>query len=117
MFATETLDEIRRRKRALVAQSDLQRAMLRLEVVRLQPYLEYMDTGANLFRKARPIWTVAPPLLGLWAALRLKRAISWLPSAFLVWKLARKGLGLWKKLQQSPSNEDTARTATAIEEL
>jgi hypothetical protein len=100
MFATETLDDVRRRKRALVAQSEVHRAMLQLEFVRLRPYVAYFETGASLYKKSRPLWMVVAPVIGLWATRRLQRGLAWLPTAFVVWKTARKGLTLWRGFQR-----------------
>jgi hypothetical protein len=118
MFATETLDDIRRRKRVLVARSDVHRAMLQLEFVRLRPNLAYLETGANLFKRSRPLWMVAAPVIGLWVARRLKPVVTWLPTAFVVWKTAQKGLALWRRFQQSlSSSEGSITPAVAVEEL
>jgi hypothetical protein len=100
MFATETLDDIQRRKRLLVAQSDVHRAMLQLEFVRLRPYLAYLETGASLYKKSRPLWVFAAPVIGLWATRRLKRGLTWLPTVFVVWKTIQKGLTLWRGFQR-----------------
>jgi hypothetical protein len=100
MFATEMLDDVRQRKRALVARSDVHRAMLQLEFVRLRPYVACFEKGVSLYKKSRPLWTVAAPVIGLWATRCLKRGLTWLPTAFVVWKTAQKGLTLWRGFQR-----------------
>jgi len=101
MFITENLTEIRQRKQAVIAHIDLQRAMLQLEMLRLRPYLGYLDTGARLVRTARPVWLAGAPLLGFWAIRRLRKMGSWLPSAFIAWGTIQKGLAFWRGLRKS----------------
>jgi hypothetical protein len=114
MFTAETLEELEQRKQALVAKSDVHRAMLELQVAQLRPYVEYVDTGVNLFRRARPLWKIGSPLLGLWAARRLTKVAGWVPSAFLGWKIIRKGMSLWRSFQQTNTPEDMAAPADGL---
>jgi hypothetical protein len=101
MFTTEALKELEQRKRALVKQSDIRRAMLELQCARLEPYLGYIDKGVGFFRKPHPVWAFAAPFLGVWAARRLKKVADWIAPAFLSWKAIRKGMELWQNFQQS----------------
>jgi hypothetical protein len=114
MFTTEALKELEQRKEALVAQSDIRRAMLELESARIQPYLGYIDTGVNFFKKSHPIGAFLTPLLGLWAARRLKKVADWIPSALLAWRAIFKGMALWRSFQQGTTPEDIDAPAASM---
>jgi hypothetical protein len=114
MFTNETLEELEHHKQALIAKSGVHRAMLELQVTQLRPYVEYVDTGVSLFKTARPLWKIASPLLGLWLARRLNKVAGWVPSAFVGWKIVRKGMTLWRSFQQGATPEDIDAPVTSM---
>lgn len=108
MFVDETLDHLELRKRILLAQSDVQRAMLRAECARLRPYLDHVDTATQVVKKTRPIWLAATPVLGLLMSRRWRKVATYLPTAVVVWKAFRKGLAIRRGFQKHSPSEEAA---------
>jgi len=116
MFVNQQLEDLELRKRALISRSAVQRAMLQVECVRLQPYLECLDTGAKIAKKARPIWLAGAGLLGLLLTARAKKLRALLPTAFVAWKAVKKGLAIWRIWHESPEPDSTPETSAVAEE-
>jgi len=114
MFVDQQLEDLELRKRALIARSDVQRAMLQVECIRLRPYLEYVDAGAKMVKKVRPIWLAGASVLGLLVARRVKKLATVVPTALLAWKVIKKGLAMWR---ESSRPGDAPATPAAPDEV
>lgn len=75
MFGNEELIRLQSRKRELVAQSDLHRALVLVECQNLRAILAGLERGVDAFQRTRPFWPILAPLLGF-ALARKRRAIS-----------------------------------------
>ena len=113
MFVDEELELLELRRHALIARSELQRAMLQLECVRLQPYLDHIDSGAEILKKTRPIWLVAIPALGVLLGTRWRKLATWVPTGVVAWKTIRKVWSIWNRsVGQSTEAEAASSAAT-----
>lgn len=107
MFVDVQLEQLDLRRKALIAQSELQRAVLQLECIRLQPYIERVDTGVGIFNKARSFWMVAAPALGAVFATQWRKAATWVPSGLVAWRTVRRLWSLWKRHKKQSAVEQT----------
>lgn len=75
MFGNEELSKLQSRKRELVAQSDLHRALVLVECHNLRATLAGLERGLDTFQKTRPFWPILAPVFG-YALARKRRTIS-----------------------------------------
>ena len=89
MFAKKALSEVADRKRLLIAQSDVHRALLRAEWVRARSRWEGMvATGEKL--RSSPWLLVGGAVVGLVAARKWRSVLKILPVALTGWKWFKK---------------------------
>lgn len=112
MFVNEELERLELRRRALIAQSEVQRAMLQLECVRLQPYLDHVDTGVDVLKKAHPFWLLAAPALGALFATQWRRVATWIPTGIVAWRTIRKLWTVWKGHKERTAEGASTNSAT-----
>lgn len=88
------LSSIIEKRKLLVAQSALQRAMLAQEIVSWQPRLAWVDRGiaAGRYLQRYPATLAVTGLLV--AALRPHRAAGWLERGWVIWQIGRS---LWNR--------------------
>lgn len=115
MFVSEDQERLELRRRALIARSDVQRAMLQLECVRLRPYLDCLDSGTEILKKTRPFWLVAVPALGVLLASRWRKLTTWVPTGVVAWKAARKVWSMWND-SKGQSAEGRAASCDATDQ-
>jgi uncharacterized membrane protein len=91
------LSHIIEKRKLLVAQSALQRAMLAQEIVSWQPRLAWVDRGiaAGRYLQRYPAALAVTGLLV--AALRPHRAARWLERGWVLWQIGRR---LWRSRQK-----------------
>jgi YqjK-like protein len=116
MFVDKELQRLELRRRALIAQSEVQRAMLRLECVRLRPYLDHIDTGTEIFQKIRPYWLVALPALGALLGSRWRKLTTWVPTGVVAWGAIRKIWSMWSR-SKSQLTESVPASPAATDQL
>ena len=115
MFVGEEAERLELRRRALIAQSDVQRAMLQLECVRLRPYLDHIDSGTEILKKTRPFWLVAVPALAVLLGTRWRKLTTWVPSGVVAWNTIRKVWSMWSH-HRGESTEGAATNPAAIDQ-
>jgi hypothetical protein len=112
MFVGEELERLELRRRALIAQSEVQRAMLQLECIRLRAYLDDIDSGTEILKKTRPFWLVAVPALGILLGSRWRRLTTWVPTGIIAWKTIRKVWSMWSHSKSQSAEGAAASPAT-----
>ena len=90
MSAQKQLNELAERKRLLVLQSDLHRALLQTEVVNARAQLQWMaQVRAKL--SASPWWLAGGgAAAGLLLTRNWRTALKWLPAGLAAWRWLRK---------------------------
>jgi YqjK-like protein len=112
MFVDEELERLELRRRALIAQSAVQRAMLQLECARLRPCLDRIDGGTEILKKTRRFWLVAVPALGVLLATRWRKLTTWVPTGVVAWKTIRKVWSMWSHSKGQSAEGAAANPAT-----
>jgi hypothetical protein len=112
MFVDDQLEWLELRRRALIARSEVQRAMLQLECVRLRPYIEHIDSGTKILKKMRSLWLVAAPALGVLLATRWRKLTTWVPTGVVAWKAIRKVWSIWNRSKGQSAEGAAANPAT-----
>ena len=82
MFGTRELAQLNSRKAELTAESSAMRGTLLEDWARVQPVVSWVESGISCIGRIAPLYSIALPLLGIWAG--------------------RKGssrLGLWNKIR------------------
>src|ERR1041385_2410394 len=103
------MNELEAKKRALVAESEVYRETLKLELHNLQLYVARTRQKLRSFGKPNPLFMLAAPLVG---ALFRKRRGSWLrrvAMTFLGWQVSNRLMPFLSGLFGSPR----ARSAAA----
>lgn len=85
MAAQQRLSDLAERKRLLVLEADLHRALLRAEAVRVRTRLTWLNRGGGNLR-LRPWLLAGGALAGLVAARHAPTALKWLPTALAAWR-------------------------------
>ena len=87
MSAKRRLTELAERKRLLVLQADLHRALLQAEALSLRVRLNPVRAGV---RVASPWLLGAGAVAGLLAARRWRRVLRWVPARPAAWRWLRR---------------------------
>jgi len=80
MAAQKRLNDLAERKRLLVLEADLHRALLRAEAARARTRLAWLNLGGGE-RRLSPWILVGSALAGLFAARYRRTLLKWLPTA------------------------------------
>jgi hypothetical protein len=84
------MTELQERKRLIVLQSDLHRALVRAEVANVRAQWGWL-IGARAQARSAGLWLgLGTSALGLWAAWRGHRLARWIPAAQAAWTWYRK---------------------------
>jgi hypothetical protein len=113
MFVDEEQEQLELRRRALIAQSEVQRTMLQLECVHLRPYVDHIDSGAEILKKIRRFWLLAVPALGVLLGTRWRKLATWVPTGVVAWKTIRKVWSMWRHSAGQSTEGEAASPATA----
>lgn len=92
MPAQRQLTELQERKRLLILQADLHRALLRAECVSMHERLSWLNEARDKMRSASPWLAVGAVAGGLLAASRWRKLAKWVPTALAAWRWVQK----WK---------------------
>ena len=84
------LTELAERKRLLVVQADLQRAMIRAECARVRARFNWMYEARQKAGAAGPWLALGAGALGILAARRWSNLARWIPTALAVLRWIRK---------------------------
>jgi len=84
------LTELAERKRLLVVQADLYRAMLRAECARVRARFNWMNEARQKVGAAGPWLSFGAVALGILAARRWRNVARWIPAALAVLRWIRK---------------------------
>lgn len=90
MPAQGTLTELQERKRLVLLQADLHRALLRAEVATARARWSWVMDMRETVRDARPWWAVGAAVVGFLAAWRGRSLTRWIPAALAVWRALRR---------------------------
>lgn len=94
MPVKSALTELAERKRLLVLQSDLHRAVLRAECVSVQARFAWLNGARGQARSASRWLAAGAAATGLLAAWRGRKLAGWIPAAITAWRV-------WKKVKSS----------------
>jgi hypothetical protein len=89
MFGQRQLNGLRERKRLLILQSDLHRALLRSECVSASERLRWLNEARDKVRSASPWLAVGAGIAGLVAASRGRTVAKWIPTVLTAWRWLR----------------------------
>lgn len=81
--------ELEDRKRMIVVQADLHRALLQAELVRVRARLDRLDEARERFRAAGPWLAVAGAVGGVIAARKWRSLAAWAPPMLAAWRWLR----------------------------
>jgi hypothetical protein len=112
MFVDEDQAWLELRRRALIDRSEVQRAMVQLECVRLRPYLDKIDRGTEILKKTRRFWLVAVPALGVLLGARWRKLTTWVPTGVVAWKTIRKLWSMWNHSKDQSTEDAVSSGAT-----
>ena len=84
--------DLAERKRLLVLQADLHRAVLRAEYVSVRARLSWLNGAGGQARSASRWLAAGAAATGLLAAWRGRKLAGWIPAAITAWRV-------WKKLK------------------
>ncbi|MEW6158607.1 MAG: hypothetical protein AB1813_14335 [Verrucomicrobiota bacterium] len=90
MPAQRPLEDLRERKRLLVLQADLHRALLRAEFLSARERLSWLSDAQSTARSAGPWLSLGAAAIGLLAAWRARKLARWIPAALALWRSIRK---------------------------
>ena len=110
------MNELEAKKRALVAESEVYRETLRLEVHNLRLYVSRTKQKLTGFTRPNPLLMLLAPLAG---GFFRKRRASWLrraAMAFLSWQVSNRLLPFLSGLFSSTRGSSSARTSETSEE-
>jgi len=96
MSATAGLTELQKHKQALVAQSELCRAMLQVECAQLEHTLAWVDGGLRLAKSFSPWLALAAPLAGFFLARKRSGLRGLWLKGWAGWRLLRRA---WSALR------------------
>ena len=86
-----SVEELERRKRALVERSEIYRETLRFEARNLEVYAAGLTSKVNKVRAFNPLMMVVAPLLKAFFTRKLRKSkLGLLAKGFLVWRLYRQ---------------------------
>jgi hypothetical protein len=80
----EQLTELAERKRLLIVQADLHRALLHAECARVRARFNWMDEARQKVGAAGPWLALGAGALGILAARRWRNVARWIPTALAV---------------------------------
>lgn len=90
MPAKRSLTELEQRKRLLVLEGDLHRAVVRAEYASARDRLGSLRQARSQLRRAGPWLAVGASAVGLLAATRWRRLARWIPAALTAWRWVRR---------------------------
>ena len=90
MSAPGQLTDLAERKRLLVLQADLHRALLRVECATVRERLNWLHTARNKMRSAGPWIAVGAGVISLLAARRWRKLANWIPVGLASWRWVQK---------------------------
>ena len=88
------IKELQDRKKALVAESEVYRQILRLEVQNARLYGIGMRRRCSSFGTSNPLLLFGIPLLNQFLKRRLTKRLGFLGKIFSSWQMISKGLGI-----------------------
>jgi hypothetical protein len=84
------MNELQERKRLLVLQGDLHRALLQAEAMKLRSQLDWLTDARQKAKSASPWLAVGAGALGLVAASKWRSLATWAPTALMAWRWVQK---------------------------
>lgn len=90
MFAPRQVTELQERKRLLVLQADLHRALLRAEAANVRERLGWLNEAREQARSAGPWLGLGAAAIGVLAAWRGRKLARWVPAALAAWGWIQK---------------------------
>ena len=90
MPAQRPLTDLAERKRLLVLQADLHRALLRVEGAKMRERMNWWHEARNKVRSASPWLAVGAGAVGLLAASRWRKLANWVPVGLAAWRWVQK---------------------------
>lgn len=112
MLGRQELDQLSREKEALLAESNLNRAILNAELQNLRSGLGWVDGATRTSRQFAPLLLLLAPLAGFFLTRGVRRTDSWLKRAVAAVKWAGPLYKLWRsfssarreaKVQEAPN--------------
>jgi hypothetical protein len=89
MSSQERLNDLADRKRLLIAQADLHRALIQAECVNARVRLDWLDAAREKLRGGP--WLLAGGAVGgMLAARHWRTALKWVPAALAAWRWLRR---------------------------
>jgi hypothetical protein len=85
MSSKSTMIDLEVRKRLLVMQADLHRALLRTEAAGLREQWSWLGEASQKARSVSPWISLGAAALGLLAAWRGRRLARWIPAVLAAW--------------------------------
>lgn len=82
--------ELAERKRLLVLQADLHRAVLRAELAGVRARLEWLQSARDTVGAASPWLAMGAGVAGILAARRWRNLVRWIPTALAALRWIRK---------------------------
>lgn len=86
MPAPRPVTELQERKRLLVLQADLHRALVQAECANVRGRLEWLRPARDKARTASPWIAVGAAAIGVLAARRFGQVTRWIPAALAAWR-------------------------------
>jgi len=86
MSAPQRLDPLAERKRLILLQSDLQRAIIRAECIHLRDRFSWIEEAGEKWRTASPLIAAATAIAGFVSIRWGHRWLQWIPAAVTAWK-------------------------------
>jgi hypothetical protein len=111
VFRRKELDKLALEKRALVAESDLNRLGLQLELQNLRSATAWVSRADRWPRKLGPLLLVLAPLTGFLVARAAKRSDSWFSRVTTAVKWIGPLYTLWKSFSASRGKPEAGAPA------
>jgi len=84
------MNELLERKRLLLLQADLHRALLRNECTKMGTRLSWLHEARDKVRSASPWLAVGAGVVSLLAARRWRNLTPWIPQILAIWRWVQK---------------------------
>lgn len=97
MAEPKELARISERRRALLAESDNLRQQVAMELNELERAAAWVEKGYSVAASLRTWWPVAAAGAGVFLGMGRGGLLAKLGKVWSLWRIARKGLGLWRQ--------------------
>jgi hypothetical protein len=90
MASENGLSELAERKRLLILQADLHRAVIHAEVVNARIRLQWLEQARTKLSGGNPWFLGGAAAAGLFAVRHWRKTLKWVPTALAAWRWIRR---------------------------